>query len=278
MPQTAPYLNLGCGNRFHPDWINIDIVSTHPSVIAHDLSKGIPLADNSCQVVYHSHVLEHIRQVDAKLFISDCYRVLNPGGIIRVAVPDLEQIAQIYLTKLEEVLAGKITSRADYEWMLLEMYDQTVREQSGGQMCSYLRQSHLPNEAFVYQRIGEEGRNLIELLRQPPPGRQIILRNLPRYLPRLLNKIRDNWIVPLLLGKEGTKALKIGQFRLSGEVHQWMYDRYSLAQLLISAGFQKPIQQSATNSLIDNWTSFNLDTNPEGTINKLDSLYMESIK
>ena len=42
---SSQLLNLGCGRRFHPDWINIDLVSAGPGVIAHDLSRGIPLND-----------------------------------------------------------------------------------------------------------------------------------------------------------------------------------------------------------------------------------------
>ena len=56
MATTLPLhmVNLGCGHRHHPDWINIDIASTGPGVMAHNLSLGIPLADGSADVVYHS--------------------------------------------------------------------------------------------------------------------------------------------------------------------------------------------------------------------------------
>lgn len=84
------YVNLGCGSRYRPDWTNIDIVSCGPGVIAHDLNKGIPLPDASCDVVYHSNLLEHLQQADALPFLRENYRVLKPGGILRIAVPDLE--------------------------------------------------------------------------------------------------------------------------------------------------------------------------------------------
>ena len=92
MPEATQYLNLGCGSRYHPDWINIDIVPHGPEVIQHDLSRGIPLPDASCDVVYHTAVLEHMRRSDAAAFLAECYRVLKPGGIVRVGVPDLERI------------------------------------------------------------------------------------------------------------------------------------------------------------------------------------------
>ena len=274
------YLNLGCGSRYHPDWINIDIAPSSSDVMAHDLSKGIPLSDASCDVVYHSHVLEHIRRAEALPFMEECYRVLKPAGILRVAVPDLERICRTYLHKLEAGLNGDVASSHDYEWMMLEMYDQTVRENSGGGMVEYLRQDPLPNEAFVYERIGEYGRLLVQTLRGQPKRKfswERGLRNLRQRLPTLPKTIRY-WLLAPLLGKEGRLALKIGGYRLGGAVHQWMYDRYSLAQLILAAGFQEPTVQSATQSRIPNWTRFNLDTWPDGTVNKPDSLFMEAIK
>ena len=101
------YVNLGCGSRCHPAWINIDIAPCVPGVIAHDLSRGIPLPDSSCDVVYHSHLVEHLRPEDARRFMKECYRVLKAGGILRVATPDLERICRLYLEKLEGAFASE---------------------------------------------------------------------------------------------------------------------------------------------------------------------------
>lgn len=90
-------LNLGCGSRFHPAWVNIDTAPAEPSVVAHDLREGIPFPDAEFDAVYHSHVLEHFPKRSAGPFLAECLRVLRPGGILRVAVPDLERIARGYL-------------------------------------------------------------------------------------------------------------------------------------------------------------------------------------
>ncbi|MCZ6874421.1 MAG: methyltransferase type 11 [bacterium] len=193
----------------------------------------------------------------------------------------------MYLEKLEAALKGDVASAHDYEWIILEMYDQTVREESGGEMLTYLRHDPLPNEAFVYARIGEEGRSLVRALRRQPAARLAQLDSPRRFhvhvkrqrqrLFALLDRVR-NRLLALWLGRDGLRALRIGRFRLTGEVHQWMYDRYSLAQLMLAAGFQDPIEQAATQSRIPHWPSFNLDTLPDGIINKPDSLFMEAIK
>jgi len=278
------YLNLGCGSRYHHDWINIDIVSTDPHVRAHDLTRGIPLPDDSCEVVYHSHLLEHLRLPDAVRFMKECQRVLQPGGTLRVAVPDLERICRVYIEKLEAALADDQTAPEEYDWMLLELYDQTVREESGGQMRAYLLRDGIPNERFVYERIGEEGRAIIESFRHPSNADGALAKRRPSLMTALRYRIATLWrrlneqMARLWLGQRGADALQLGRFRLSGEAHQWMYDRFSLARLMVAAGFVEPQQQTATMSRIPDWPSFNLDTTPDGFLVKPDSLFMEATK
>jgi SAM-dependent methyltransferase len=281
LPEATTLLNLGCGSRYHPDWINIDIVPHGPEVIQHDISRGIPLPDASCDVVYHAAVLEHMRCSDAVSFLLECHRVLKPGGMVRVGVPDLEKICQLYLSRLAAALDGDEAAVHDYDWTMLELYDQTVRERSGGSMVDCLRQNPLPNEAFVYERIGEEGRQLVTALRHPDSHTR-------RSFPALLHRLRRGWrslprtarrrIPQWLLPEDDRRALEIGRFRLAGEVHQWMYDRYSLGRLLRVAGFCDPIVKDASSSQIPNWNTYHLDTLPDGSVIKPDLLFVEAIK
>lgn len=280
MGEETTYLNLGCGSRYHPDWINIDISSNGPDVIQHDLCRGIPLPDANCDVVYHTAVLEHLRPVDAAGFLIECFRVLKPGGIVRVGVPDLEKICRLYLSRLAAALNGDEAAAYDYDWIMLELYDQTIREKSGGGMLDYLRLNPLPNEAFIYERIGEEGRQLVQALRKQESRSQSAPPSLYRLQRgfRSLTEIAKRRIPQWLLGANDKRALEIGRFRLAGEVHQWMYDRYSLARLLRLTGFHDPQLQVAGASRIPNWTSFNLDTLPNGQVIKPDIFFIEAIK
>src|SRR5689334_18953207 len=90
--EGVSYLNLGCGYHYSsaPEWINVDFVATGGGVQPHNLLDGIPFPDNSFDLVYHSHVLEHFTKNDGECFIAECFRVIKPGGFIRVAIPDLE--------------------------------------------------------------------------------------------------------------------------------------------------------------------------------------------
>jgi SAM-dependent methyltransferase len=276
------YLNLGCGDRFHPSWTNINFTSTGAGVIAHDLNQGIPYPDNSFDVVYHSHVLEHFPKEAAETFIRECDRVLRPQGILRIAVPDLEQIAKMYLQSLEKAIGDSEEWRRNYEWILLEMYDQTVRERSGGEMLKFLSQPNISNQEFVVKRCGVEVQNLIAVSQNisPPPDSQKFIIKLVKILYRIFqcHDYRRQAILRFILSPQELNALKIGQFRQGGEIHQWMYDRYSLSILLKKIGLVKITQRTAYDSFISNWISFNLDTETNGDIYKPDSLYIESIK
>ncbi|HID31335.1 MAG TPA: methyltransferase domain-containing protein [Desulfobacterales bacterium] len=274
------YLNLGCGKRFHPDWTNIDIIASSPHVQVHDLSKGIPFPADTFDVVYHSHLLEHFKRDAALRFTQECYRVLKSGGIIRVALPDLECIARTYLKALERALEGDDEWKCNYEWMVLELYDQTVRERTGGALLEYLKQDPIPNEAFVYERLGGEARQIVQALRNKTVGQDNPRPRKCDFLYRVryfLRCVRAN-LIRRLLGERDYRALQIGRFRIQGEVHQWMYDRYSLAQLLKQVGFQHPQLVGPTESRIPGWKDYNLDTDPDGTVYKTDSLYMEAFK
>jgi hypothetical protein len=82
----------------------------------------------------------------------------------------------------------------------------------------------------------------------------------------------------VLIGSDAVSAYDEGRFRRSGEIHKWMYDRYSLARLLESAGFTLPRNMGPAESKIGGWAAFNLDTEADGTVYKPDSLYMEATR
>lgn len=220
-------LNVGCGNKFHPEWINIDMNSKSPYVKSHNLLKGIPFPNNKFDVVYHSQVLEHFPREKAPDFIKECFRVMKPGGTMRVVVPDLENSVKEYLKYLHENIENPSKkAEANYDWIMLEMYEQTVRNYSGGQMAKFLRQPELINEDYVINRIGYVGKSIRNNYLSTAEKRQktrnllTIAKRVPRYI---LRRIRHFF---------SSEEKRIGAFRLGGEIHMWMYDRYSLSRLL----------------------------------------------
>jgi predicted SAM-dependent methyltransferase len=279
-------LNLGCGQKYHKDWVNIDFESNNECVIQHNLLDGIPLEDGEVIAVYHSHVLEHFSKVDGFRFMEECYRVLQKNGIIRIAVPDLETITKEYLRNLQLALEGNVEAKHNYEWMKLELFDQMVRNESGGDMKNYLYQPIIENESYVYERIGSEGKiiresylnkkKLVQDEKKHIQPKMSVLKSLLKKGKRVIAKIKGRKRKNHLTEQE-TIVLKIGQFRLGGEIHQWMYDRYSLSELLSQVGFTEIKVCSAFESEIQNWETYQLDV-INGEVRKPDSLFMEAIK
>ena len=282
MSSKLPYLNLGCGSHFNPKWINIDFSKTGEGVIGHNLLNGIPFNDNTFEVVYHSHVLEHFSKEDGAKFIKECYRVLKPGGIIRIALPDLEQIVSNYSRLIAIGIADQDNEkiRADYDWIMTEMYDQTVRNESGGEMLKYLSKEILENESFIYQRMGYEAYLIRQEIIRPIenlPKKTSVTRKIYRIIRRIISPKEIKNLFFKLFFPEEYKLIKLGQFRRSGEIHQWMYDIYSLSNLLKNAGFKNIEKKGFDKSNIPGWKSFSLDE-VNNVIRKPDSLFVEAIK
>ncbi|QDH64225.1 MULTISPECIES: class I SAM-dependent methyltransferase [Pseudomonas fluorescens group] len=97
-PETPKYLNIGAGSFFHPYWHNLD----NPNEYYKDDQKGnlniqydltshesMPLGDNTLEVAYTSHVIEHLSDDDVEFLFSEVYRCLKPGGVFRVTCPDM---------------------------------------------------------------------------------------------------------------------------------------------------------------------------------------------
>ncbi len=242
-------LNLGCGNIFHKDWVNVDFVDHDGKVMAYDLRLGIPFADSSFDVIYHSHLLEHMPKAWGEFFIRECYRVLRPGGLLRVAVSDLEDIVRTYLETLDAVRNGEEGASERHQWMLTELIDPLTRNQGGGEVLNWLKQKPVPQEDFIVERLGKEA----EL------------------------GIKYNSGLPVEKIKTALPAIDTG-FLLSGEKHAWRYDACYLKYLLQQASFTEIFQCEHNESSLPCITQYGLDTTSEGLLRKPNSFFMEAKK
>ena len=242
LPDGRALINLGSSARVAPGWNNVDfswlirfarrprlsgllhrtgLLSTFRyqriqkldrHAILWDLRKGIPFANGTFDCVYHSHVLEHIDRGNALPFLQECFRVLKPGGILRVVVPDLELLTNNYLACL-----AKLPDRADmaeHSFCVEQMIDQMI-------------------------------------VRVPTVRKQ------------------QKWIVRV------AESMIVGNTDRAGVLHRWMYDRFSLGELLRQAGCDQVQVHSHNSSSVKGWEGFLLDTEPDGTPYKPESLYME---
>lgn len=62
-----------------------------------DVVRGLPVAEGSCELMYSSHVLEHLALEDLRRALRNTKKYLRPGGTFRLVVPDLERLCRDYL-------------------------------------------------------------------------------------------------------------------------------------------------------------------------------------
>jgi len=94
---TGLRINLACGHFASEGWIGIDCSFQSKADWYLDLRAGLPLADQSCSYLFCEHFLEHLAYPEeVQRFLTECYRVLEPGGILRMIVPDAGKFARAY--------------------------------------------------------------------------------------------------------------------------------------------------------------------------------------
>ena len=89
-------LHLGCGKRFLPGFVHVDIADF--SHIDHRaLAERLPfIANESAALIYSSHMLEYWDRVEVMAVLQEWRRVLKPGGTLRLAVPDFDKLLEVY--------------------------------------------------------------------------------------------------------------------------------------------------------------------------------------
>jgi SAM-dependent methyltransferase len=104
-PEGWTHVDYALGARFAKlplfSWINRRLkmfnIDWDTKIQLHDLTTRFPWTDSSVDHIYSSHTLEHFSRSDGRHFLSECHRVLKPGGIIRIVVPDLRLLVDRYL-------------------------------------------------------------------------------------------------------------------------------------------------------------------------------------
>lgn len=90
-------IHLGASHNIIDGWVNYDIDTSGGATKA-DLAKGIPISDNSVDKIFTEHVIEHFDKETGYFLIQECYRVLKPGGTMRIGWPNLNKLVSSYLT------------------------------------------------------------------------------------------------------------------------------------------------------------------------------------
>lgn len=187
-------INLGCGLSVAPGWINVDgslnaLVAGWPKsahrclyrlsgssqyisfeeyhkllranrFVFHNLEYGLPFAERCADVIYSAHFVEHLTKQDGAHLLAEAFRVLKPGGRIRISVPDLAYAVSLYKSETERMLDNYffVEHRGSYFARHKYMYDyqlmKSTLERTGFTdvfRCNY-RQGRMPDVALLDNR------------------------------------------------------------------------------------------------------------------------------
>lgn len=259
------FLNLACGATFidTPQWLNLDYTPLDPAVRQADLLGRLPVADGSLQMVYCSHFIEHVPRTHVLGLLQECRRVLQSGGLLRLVVPDLQEMCGRYLA------ARRAGEHQIANAVVLEILDQCVRKRPGGELAALYETVRLnPVQAamrgFIFERSGET------LAATGPAARRPFIARLRSALERRYIRALVR-LLPRAFREQNVSLAEVG------ELHAWLYDAHTLGELLQQAGFTQVLVMAFNRSAESAFPFVPLDATPQGQPRKgLQSLFLEA--
>ncbi len=111
---TVRKLQIGAGDNSIAGWLSTDIAPVSEGIVRLDATRAFPFADALFDYAYSEHMIEHLTLPDARKMVAETYRVLKPGGKVRIATPDLQVFAALCLDGSTE------TQKAYVDWAARE--------------------------------------------------------------------------------------------------------------------------------------------------------------
>ena len=116
-------LNLGCGKRQIPGFVHVDLADFPHIDYKQDVRDLSCFGDHTVELIYACHVLEYFDREEALRVLTEWKRVLKPGGIIRLAVPDAEALFEVYRrTRDLSLILGPLYGRSSIQETASDVY------------------------------------------------------------------------------------------------------------------------------------------------------------
>lgn len=136
LPPRDLLVNVGCGYHPIPGWVNIDLALGYADVVW-DIRHPLPFKDQSCSAIFCEHVIEHLNQHDGKQLFNQFFRMLQPGGVVRISTPDAFRYLESYVSGEGFLYQPRFSDRAIPP---IDRVNRMMRE-NGGHLWIYDQQS-----------------------------------------------------------------------------------------------------------------------------------------
>ena len=150
LPPHAVLLNLGCGHRPLEGWVNLDRARGPLVQVVWDVTKALPFPDSCSTAIVSEHLIEHMAKPAALSLLRECFRVLEPGGALRLSTPDAGRYLRSYAGDRAFLLGCRSQEPVDAP---IDHINRVMRE-DGAHLCLYDEELlHLMLERAGFNRI-----------------------------------------------------------------------------------------------------------------------------
>ncbi len=154
-------LQLGAGRTNVPGWLNTDYWAKPPHFLYVNVCKRLPFADGQFDRIFSEHMIEHVSQVQGWQLLQECFRILKPGGRMRLETPDLELMCRLYRPDLTPEEIAYIQFHRD-TWNPFRKYERPTRCIVLNNIMRYAGHQFLYDEEYLRMVLERAGFDHIE--------------------------------------------------------------------------------------------------------------------
>ena len=125
MKEAGTKLHIGCGSVIMPGWVNVDVRKIPGVDIIDDVTELSCIPDDSCDIIYACHILEHVSRHETAKTLALWKGKLVKGGTLRLAVPDFAKVVKRYqstndISECIGLISGGQKNDYDHHFMVFD--------------------------------------------------------------------------------------------------------------------------------------------------------------